>query len=727
MLDLKRALLFIVAVCATVNAAALECRVVSPNGAALSGARVTVIGRGEMLVADGDGRFSLDPVPDLPFVLFIARPDGVALQPVTVVELPRKGLLTLEVAPAGETVTVVSGVVPDLELPPAVAATVMGRGDLGQRLPAQLFQALENLPGAGASGDGHAAVPSIRGLPQHRTLLLLDDGRVSSERRAGASATYLDPETIDEVEVIRGPGSVAYGSDAFGGIIRARTRMPDPQGSRELRFNIIGGYGLDEIGAAAEATTGLFGGGIMLGAHYRDYGDYRSPKGTVFNSSSEMLGFRAGWQIAAFNGIIHVGWRTDEARDVGKPAPDSDLRRVFYPKETSHRFSLGFERPGPGRWNRLSLTLGWDDYSLTLAKDRFATDTTPRDVAESIVDANDISVRADAERPLGAWRLVLGADINGRYDLGAVNEYTNFGDGGEIAEFDREVSIDDAYGTDLGVFLSLGRTLGRWRLDFGLRGDGVWSANSGGYFGDLNTFNSAFSGFAAAGYELMTDLELTAQVARGFRDPLLSDRYYRGETGRGFITGNPDLDPETSLQLDLALRYSPDSMAVGLYVYRYRIHDLIERFRIGDDFFFRNRGQSEITGIEVETSFVIGSGFELQAGAHILRGELVDDGSPTDGVPPPGAFAVFRGNPSARWWWMARGAAYARDDRPGPTEQEIPGYAVLDAGAGYSVTGWLEVSILGRNLLDRSYFASSDEDAVLAPGRSIQLVLRGRL
>jgi iron complex outermembrane receptor protein len=727
MLDLKKAILFIVSVWAAATAAALECRLVLPDGSALSGARVTVIGRGEMLVADGDGRFELDPVPELPFVLFIARPDGVALQPVTVVEVPEQGSLRVEVAAVGETVTVVSGVVPDLELPPAVAATVMGRGDLGQRLPAQLFQTLENLPGAGTSGDGHAAVPSIRGLPQHRTLLLLDDGRVSSERRAGASATYLDPETIDEVEVIRGPGSVAYGSDAFGGIIRARTRMPDPQGTRDLRFNIVGGHGLDQFGAAAEATTGLFGGGFMLGAHYREYGDYDSPEGTVFNSGSEMLGIRAGWQTAAFNGIFHVSWRTDEARDVGKPAPDSDLRRVFYPQETSHRFSLGFERPGPGKWNRLSLTFGWDDYSLTLAKDRVATDTAPRDVAESRVDANDFSIRADAERPLGEWRLVLGADVSGRYNLGAVNQYTTFGEDGEVAEVDREVSIENAYGSDLGIFLSLGRALGRWRLDFGLRGDGVWSANSGGYFGDLNTFNSAFSGFAAAGYELTNDLELTAQVARGFRDPLLSDRYYRGETGRGIITGNPDLDPETSLQFDLALRYSPDSMAVGLYLYRYRISDLIERFRIVDDFFFRNRGESEITGIEVETSFVIGSGLELQAGAHVLRGEVVDDGSPTDGVPPPGAFLVLRGSPSARWWWMARGAAYARDDRPGPTEQEIPGYAVFDAGAGYSLTDWLEISVLARNLLDRSYLASSDEDAVLAPGRSIQLVLRGRL
>ena len=121
---------------------AVECRVVTPDGSPISGARVTVIGRGDSLVADGDGRFDLEPTPELPFVLFIARPDGVALRPVTVVEVPAEGPLAVVVAPAGETVTVVSGVVPDLELPPAVASTVMGRGDLGQRLPAQLFQTL---------------------------------------------------------------------------------------------------------------------------------------------------------------------------------------------------------------------------------------------------------------------------------------------------------------------------------------------------------------------------------------------------------------------------------------------------------------------------------------------------------------------------------------------------------------------------------------------------------
>ena len=323
--------------------------------------------------------------------------------------------------------------------------------------------------------------------------------------------------------------------------------------------------------------------------------------------------------------------------------------------------------------------------------------------------------------------MVLGADLNGRYGLEAVNSITTFDAAGEPLETELEQAIESARQADLGVFATFGRNVRRWHLNAGLRGDTVSTRNSGGFVGDLKTSNSALSGFAAVGVDLGPHLVLTGQVARGFRDPLLSDRYYRGETGRGFITGNPDLVPETSLQFDLALRYTSGSSTAGLYAYRYRIFDLIERYREGDDFFFRNRGEGEITGLEVEIGLDLVDGLELQAGAQYLRGEVVDDQTFTDGVPPPGVFVVLRGSPGSRWWWMARGAAFARDDRPGPTEQEVPGYGVLDAGVGFSVSKALELSLLGRNLLDHSYPSSSDEAAVLAPGRSLQIVLRGRL
>jgi outer membrane receptor protein involved in Fe transport len=76
---------------------------------------------------------------------------------------------------------------------------------------------------------------------------------------------------------------------------------------------------------------------------------------------------------------------------------------------------------------------------------------------------------------------------------------------------------------------------------------------------------------------------------------------------------------------------------------------------------------------------------------------------------------------------MTRAAAYARDERAGPTEKPIPGYALFDAGVGYRLSAALELQLYGRNLTDRAYSSSADSAAVLAPGRSVQLSLRGTI
>jgi outer membrane receptor protein involved in Fe transport len=204
-------------------------------------------------------------------------------------------------------------------------------------------------------------------------------------------------------------------------------------------------------------------------------------------------------------------------------------------------------------------------------------------------------------------------------------------------------------------------------------------------------------------------------VARGFRDPTLSDRYYRGPTGRGFITGNPDLEPETSLQLDLTLRYSSGGFRAVVYGYEYRIEDLVERYQTAPDlFFFRNRGEARIRGIEAEVQARLPARFSLELTGHVLRGEALDDGTGLDGIPPATLTARLRRDFGRAWAWV-RTAAYGRLDRPGPTEQERPGYALLDAAAGMRF-GPAEISVLGRNLLDEAYLVSPDSRAVLAPG-----------
>jgi iron complex outermembrane receptor protein len=710
------------------SAQAVDLVLLASGDKPLAGAHVTVVGSPGSWIADGQGLVNLEPAPDLPCILIIARADGVALKPLTIVDWTDESPLRLVIGAVGGTVDVVGGVISDLELPPAAAATILGRDEIDQRVPRSLTDVLVTVPGAGKTGEGRSVVPSLRGLPKHRTLILLDDGRLTTERRAGASATFLDPDTLGEIEVIRGPGSVAYGSDAFGGIIRARSRMPGtaPDGVG-VRYALEGAEGTPGWGAAADVEAPVAGGGLLVGAHVRDYSDYTSPEGEVFDTRWESWGTRAAWHRVVGRGVLRVGWRLDRAEDVGKPNPRSRTKRRFYPLEESNRLNLGFEQPLQGAWKRLSATVAWDSYRLVLDKDSLDESLDVLQRKQSDTRANDVEFRLEVERSVGKARLVMGANVASRYGLEAFSSVFEPTSGGELEETFREKTIDDASSLDSGFFGALRGELGPVRLSGGLRLDLVRTSNSGGYFGDHSTSDEALSGYFGGAIDLAENLELTLQVARGFRDALLSDRYYRGETGRGFITGNPDLGPETSNQLDLSLRYRSGSWVLNAFGYLYRIEDLIERYKDTGDYFFRNRGEGEIRGLELEAARSLSASLSLHLGAWWLDGEILDDHSPVDDIPAPGLSVVLRDSRPQGLRWMVRGAAYARHDDPGPSEQIVPGYAVLDGAIGWAFSEKLQLQLLGRNLLDKAYLGSADEDSVLAPGRSFTLTLRGRL
>jgi len=709
------------------GALAFEGRVVTADGQAMVGARVQVLGGRGSVVADGAGLFVIEPTPALPFDLLVTRPDGIAVTPFRVEVLPEEGPLEVRVTLTMEDSVTVLGAVPDLELPPAAAFSLVGGGDLRQRTPQQLGEVIENLPGATKVGGGHAAVPALRGLAHSRTLVLLDDGRVTAERRAGPSATFLDPATVEEVEVVRGPGSVAYGSDAFGGLIRARTRIHGPGEPERLRYTLAAGSVDGQRAISADYGADAFGGGLMVGAHYRRFDDYDSPEGTVASSGYTGFGGRVGYQREVGEGILRVLWRTDLARDVGKPASDSATKPTFYPEESSHRFGVSYECSGPGAWGRLSASATWARYEVLTTKDALATESTPRKLAEADVTSDDYGLRLEAERSLGRVRLILGLDVSGRFGLHATNTATTFDSGGSAVDVVSEVSIESARRDDFGLFAGVSGALGGVALSGGLRLDHVLTESSGGHLGSHDTSSTDVSGFAAATFTLGTGLDLSAQVARGFRDALLSDRYYHGLTGRGIITGNPELEPETSLQWDLALRFGRGPLHLAAFAYLYRIDDLIERFKDDGDYFFRNRGRAEVRGIEVEGSLAFAGDLLAQIALQWQRGEIVDDGTPMDDIPPRGVILTVRRSPSQRWWWLARVAAYAGQDRPGANERVVPGHAVLGAGFGWRFSPALEVQLSGRNLLDRAYYSSADEKTVLAPGRAIILSLHGRL
>jgi iron complex outermembrane receptor protein len=707
----------------TASARAFEGRVTAGGGRPVAGAEVTVLGRPGSAITDADGRFTLKPDPHPPFDMLVLLPGGRAARPIRVERLPGAEPLALEVDFAfEEAVTVTAGTAPRIESTPASGTTLLGGREIAARSPLHLTQLLENVAGVSPVSEGQAAAPAVRGFAKGRTVILIDGARVTAERRAGPSATYLDPATLEAVEVSRGPGSVAYGSDAFGGVIHARTRRAEPGSGWGGRAVGAWGTGVPEQRLAGDLTKGYTGGGAIVQAHYRNYDDYRSPEGDVFNSGARDWGVRARVDHSVGPGLASLAWQSDLGRDIERARDNARTVRFFYPTEDSHRLVAAYETGRVGGFSRSGATAFLGHYSIVTDQDRFATPARPRSVERADVSAKDFHVRGFAERPLHGASVELGLDVSGRYGLRALDVGELYDAAGALERTTIHVSIDEARRVDAGLYANVRAAASPWlTLSGGLRADKVGTHNRGGYFGDRDTENDAVSGFAAATVGSFGGFDLTAQAARGFRDPLLSDRYFRGPTGRGFITGEPLLDSETSVQLDVAARYTARRWRAAAYAYHYRIDDLIERYQTQTDFFFfRNRGRARLRGVELEAQVEPRAGWRVELAGHVMRGRAVDDASYLDDIPPL-TFTARLTRDFGRGFAQVRGAWYAEDDRPGPTEQARDGYSLLDLTGGWRMGRGLELRALARNLLDSSYRVSPDARATLAPGRSLAL------
>ncbi len=699
---------------------ALDGRVVdAATGKPVAHAEVAILGRPGVVHTDADGRFTWKPDPAPPFEVLVILPGERFTKPVLIETVPKGQILEVRVsALVTETVTVTAGAAPDIEATLGSSTTLLPAQEILNRQPTTLTQALEGLAGVSTVSEGHAAVPAIRGLARGRTLILIDGTRVTSDRRVGPSATFLDPFVLDGVEVARGPGSVAYGSDAFGGVIYARTRRVAPGAPFGARLVAAAGTGVPQQRIGAEITKGFARGGVVLQGHYRDFDDYDSPGGNVFNSGATDQGLLARADVGIGRGVASVSWQSDFGRDIDRPRNNSRTVRFYYPVEDSHRLTAKYDLRRVAGFEHIVFSAFGGRYRQMTDQDRFATATAGRSLERADYAANDFQVRVSAERLAGNARLEFGVDVNGRANVRALDTVRRYNLAGAITSDVVNVSIDSARRVDTGAFVALEAAAGpKVVVGAGLRGDHVAMRNRGGYFGDRSTTHRATSGSLSVAAGPWAGFTITAQAASGFRDPTISDRYYRGPTGRGFITGNPDLDPERSFQGDLGLRYTSTRVRAALSAYQYRINDLIERYATATDiFFFRNRGRARIRGLDAEVQAVLGAQFTLESTATLTRGLALDDGRALDDIPPLTLTVAVRRPVGSRGFGQVRGAFFSRDDRPGPTEIAMPGYTLVDLIGGVTLAKALDVNLTVRNLLDRTYPVSPDSRAVPAPG-----------
>ena len=702
---------------ATGRAAAFDGRVLDKKtGAPVAGAEVTIVGLPGSVRTDNEGRFSWKPDPRPPFVVVVILPGGRVAKAIEITTLGQPVSLSVE-SVVSEEVLVTAGVAPSIEASLGAAMTMLSRAEVAQRGPANLMQIVENVPGVNQVSEGQAAVPAVRGLARGRTLILIDGSRVTSERRVGPSATFMDPSIVEGVDIARGPGSVAYGSDAFGGVISVRTKRPVMDGWLADASFTAGG-GIPDRRAEGTVSKGFGTGGVLAALHTRTASDYTGPAGDVLNSGWEDHGALVRAEVRTWGGALTGSWQGDFGRDIERPRNNSNAVRFYYPFENSNRFTVGFDRAQAGPVDLLKLSAFVDAVEQRTDQDRIPTASRARDIVRADISANDYQFRATGQKLVGRSRLEFGLDLNGRTNLEAHDILIQYDLAGDVVSNVDNLSVESARRTNTAAFFEIDTSVaGRLTAAGGVRLDRISNVNRGGFFGDRTVTNVAAAGYGALAFGPVSNLTFTAQISRGFRDPTLSDRFYRGPNGRGFITGNPDLEPESSVQADFGVRYTKGRVSAAGYAYVYRINDLVERFSPATDFFeFRNRGRASIRGFESEVQADLPHGFSAQVAAQIGRGTLLDDDTQLDDISPDQISATIRKAFGERLSAFVRIAGYADDGRPGPSEVAAPGHTNLDIGATWAPHRRLEIRGAVRNLLDESYFASPDPRFVEAPG-----------
>ena len=267
------------------------------------GALVLVVGTGATALTEDDGRFALEGMPAGFYEVLAQREHLTAGRQMIAVAGGEVVTVDFELAPSPihEQVTVTAsagGAETTFEAFNAV--TTLDSHDLVQGAHGTLGEALQNEPGiANRSFGPGSSRPIIRGFDGDR-VLILDDGVRTGDlsSQSGDHGVTLDPAGAERIEIVRGPATLLYGSNAVGGLVNV---ISPHESQREslvdgTRAQIATDAGSANTQAGVSANLQHAQGSLRVwaGGSTRRSGDYETPEGTVANSASELANARAG-------------------------------------------------------------------------------------------------------------------------------------------------------------------------------------------------------------------------------------------------------------------------------------------------------------------------------------------------------------------------------------------------------------------------------------------------
>lgn len=466
---------------------------------------------------------------------------------------------------------------------------VVKNSDLLNTSSSNIIDALsKTVPGLTVLSTGPAiSKPFIRGLGYNRVVTVNDGIRQEGQQWGDEHGIEIDDYSAQRVEVLKGPASLMYGSDAIAGVINIQSQMPVPEGS--IKANITSEYQTNN------SLRGVYGniGGTKNGFSWNAYGDYKGAHdyqnkydGYVFNSKfysnnyGGMLGYRSNWgssRILITNFNQHIGMvegERDEAtgqflkalpggeegkatnKDFKMISPEAPYQLINHLKITSDNiFNIGK--------NHLDFTLGYQENK----RKEFGNADQPA-VPNAYFDLKTINYSLKYHLPSNKkWKTAFG--VTGMYQSN-----TNKAS---------DAIIPDYKQFDIGGFLFTQYIKDKLTVSGGARFDNrraegmAMTVDGQPKFNDFQKNFANVSGSAGLSYQLSKSATLKANIARGFRAPNFAELASNGahEGTNRYELGNPDLTSEVSSQADAGIEFSEDHVSLAASIFYNHVNNFI--------------------------------------------------------------------------------------------------------------------------------------------------------
>ncbi len=569
------------------------------------------------------------------------------------------------------------------------SVTVVDRAEIDRRQSRTMTDVLRGLPGVEISsngGLGHNTSVYLRGTRPDHTLLLIDGVRIGSASSGFLPWASIPLGQVERVEVVRGPSSSLYGSEAIGGVVQVFTRRGEagPLTPRLLvgagTYNSVNAqFGLS-AGTETDYGSGWFDAGL----------GFDQTQGFNVCSGAPRSAGGGGCGVYEFdddgytngNGSLRAGWSFSDRleldvnflRSVGDLDYDGSL---FFGNEKRQVLQVAGARVVAQPFDPWTLTLragrSWDDSEI-FANGRFINRLDTR--RDQLSWQNDIAFAPEQLATLGIDYL--------RDELDTPTAY---------AETSRNT---------IGVFGQyLGSLLGQ-DLQLSLRHD------------DNEQYGGKTTGNALWGYLFDNGLRLTAGYGTAFKAPTFNDLYFPG-------FGNLDLEPENSRSVELGLSGRHRWGAWAVNAYQTDIDDLIAFDPA--TFSPMNIDRARIRGLEFWTTAQL-SGWLLDANLTLLDPRNESEG-PNDGkLLPRRAEQIFRFDADRQFGKIGLGATLFVSGRRFDDDANrirLDSYALVDLRADFAFSDSLRIEGRIENLFDEDYETAHFFNQ---PGRTVFVALR---